>query len=233
MMDSLILAGVYALWLGILTSISPCPLATNIAAISFIGHNLKNTRLVIVSGVLYAVGRTVVYVGIGVLLVSSLLSSPAISNFLQKYMNKFLGPLLIIIGMILLEMIQFNLSTMSPGQRMQKRIGEMGLWGAGILGILFALAFCPVSAALFFGNLIPLAIEQNSRILLPLVYGIGTAVPVFVFAVLVAVSTQYVGKVFNNLVRFEWWARRITGILFILIGIYLSLRYIFLPALTL
>jgi cytochrome c-type biogenesis protein len=216
-----------ALWLGILTSISPCPLATNIAAISYIGRRVSSTRQVFLSGLLYTLGRTVAYLALGILLVASILSIPQLSMFLQKYMNKLLGPILILVAMFLLNMIQVNFSTGSMSQKMQKRVDSLGIWGAGLLGIVFALSFCPVSAALFFGSLIPLSIKYDSSITLPAIYGVGTALPVIVFAVIIALSAQSVGRAFNRLTQIEWWARRITGLLFLVVGIYYSLRFIF------
>jgi cytochrome c biogenesis protein CcdA len=110
---------------------------------------------------------------------------------------------------------------------LQKRVDAIGIWGALLLGAVFALSFCPVSAALYFGSLIPLAVKANSSVVLPIVYGIGTALPVMVFAVLLALSAQSVGKAYNILAKIEWWARIITGWIFILLGLYFSLKYIF------
>jgi cytochrome c biogenesis protein CcdA len=226
-MSSLIVAVVSALWLGILTSISPCPLTTNIAAISFIGRRVDKTRLVLLAGVCYTLGRMLTYTVLGVLVVVSILSIPHLSHFLEKYMNKLLGPILIMVGMILLEMIQLNVFGSGVSERVQKKAESWGIWGAGLLGILFALSFCPVSAALFFGSLIPMSISSNSNILLPAVYGLGTGLPVFVFAVLIALGAQWVGKVFQKISLVELWMRRVTGGILIVIGIYLSLVYIF------
>ena len=95
------------------------------------------------------------------------------------------------------------------------------------LGIVFALSLCPTSAALFFGSLVPLSLEVNSRVALPALYGVGTALPVMVFAVLLATSAQSVGKAYNILAKVEWWARMVTGWVFVLLGIYFSLRHVF------
>ena len=138
-----------------------------------------------------------------------------------------LGPMLIIAGMFLLDLISFNLSGTGMSETAQRYADKGGVWGAGILGVIFALSFCPVSAALFFGSLIPLAVNQESTILLPSLYGIGTGLPVLAFAVLIAVSAKSVGVIFNKLTVFELWARRVTGIIFIAVGLYLSLKYIF------
>jgi len=226
-MDTLLIGGLSALWLGILTSISPCPLATNIAAISYIGRRVGNTRSVLLSGMMYSFGRMFTYLIIAIVVLSSILAIPEVSNTLQKYMNKLLGPILIIVGMFLLELITISLPNSRVSEKMQNRVTGNGVMGAGFLGMVFALSFCPTSAALFFGSLIPLSLKHESNILLPSIYGIGTALPVFVFSFLIAFSAQIVGKVFNKLTQVELWVRRITGGVFIIVGIYFCLIYIF------
>ena len=226
-MTEFLLGMLTALWLGVLTSISPCPLATNIAAISFIGRRVGNSRHVFLSGVLYTLGRTFTYLFLGVLLVKSLLSAPHVSHSLQTNMNKILGPILIVVGMFLLELFRFSVPGLGLSEKMKRRVEGMGMGGAALLGIVFALSFCPVSAALFFGSLIPLAVKSGSETLLPSVYGVGTALPVVMFAVLIAFGAHSVGKVFDRITQVERWARRITGVVFIGIGIYFSLAYIF------
>jgi cytochrome c-type biogenesis protein len=217
-----------ALLLGVQTSISPCPLATNIAAVSYIGRRVGRPWLVLASGLLYTLGRMLVYITLGWLLSSSLLSASAISMGLQQYMNQLLGPLLILIGMFLLELLGARLTGMSVGEAWQQRAEKLGIWGAALLGVIFALAFCPVSAAFFFGGLLTLAVQNSSPLLLPAVFGAGTALPAFVFAVVIALSAQWVGVIFNKLRAFEYWSRRVTGVVFILAGIYLTLHYIWL-----
>ena len=226
-MTEFILGASSALWLGILTSISPCPLATNIAAISYIGRKVGNSRQVFLTGLLYTIGRTVTYLALAFVLVASVLSVPQVSLFLQKYMHLVLGPILIVVGMFLLGLIELNTSGGGMGEGLQKRVDAMGIWGALLLGIVFALTFCPTSAALFFGSLVPLSLKVNSSVTLPVVYGVGTALPVMVFAVLLATSAQSVGKAYNVLAKIEWWARMLTGAIFVLVGIYFSLKHVF------
>jgi cytochrome c-type biogenesis protein len=216
-----------ALWLGVLTSISPCPLATNIAAISYIGRKVGNSRQVFLTGLLYTLGRTVAYLALAFILVASVLSVPQISMFLQKYMHLALGPILIIVGMFLLGLIELSMGGGGMGQGLQKRVDAMGIWGALLLGIVFALTFCPTSAALFFGSLVPLSLKVNSSVTLPVIYGVGTALPVMVFAGLLATSAQSVGRAYNVLAKIEWWARMLTGVIFVLVGIYFSLKHFF------
>jgi cytochrome c-type biogenesis protein len=225
-LDMLLAIGT-ALWFGILTSISPCPLATNIAAISFISKRLDSTFHIVAAGLVYTLGRMAAYIVVGVVIVAGLMSVPSVANFLQKYLNLLLGPILIIVGMFLLELITINVAGRGLTNGMQSRVEKGGIIGAGFLGLIFGLSFCPISAALFFGSLIPLAIEQESRFLLPAIYGIGTALPVVVFAFIIAFSTHSIGKAFNALRGLEKWARIITGILFILLGIYYVLVRIF------
>ena len=237
-----------ALYLGVLTSISPCPLATNIAAISYVGRKVGNTRLVVNAGLLYTLGRCVVYLALAALLTTTALSIPAVSIFLQKYMHLVLGPIFLLLGMFLVGLITVSGGGTMMSERMQARVDAMGIWGALLLGILFALSFCPTSAAWFFGLLaltmgseagaitgvlekvgiaLPQASLPGGSLVLPLVYGVGTALPVLVVAFLLAYSAKSVGKTYKVLSNVEWWARMITGWLFILVGIWFSLTYVF------
>jgi len=222
-----LLGAVTALWLGILTSLSPCPLATNIAAISFVGRRVESPKRVLATGFLYTLGRAFAYASLGALLVLSLLSAPYLSHVLQKYMSKILGPLLVLVGMFLLELIRLNVRSFTAGAALQNRAGASGVWGGALLGIVFALSFCPVSAALFFGSLIPLAVRHHSGVLFPSVYGIGTALPVVVFSILIATGARSLGSVFKRTAQVERWARLVTGVVFVAVGIYLSLTHIF------
>jgi threonine/homoserine/homoserine lactone efflux protein len=169
----------------------------------------------------------VAYVGLAVVILAGLQSIPRVSTFLQDYMNKVLGPLLIVVGLFLLELIKFGGGGAGVGEKLGKRVEGWGLAGALALGVIFALSFCPISAALFFGSLISLAVKYDSRILLPGVFGVGTALPVFVFAVIIGLGVGSLGAAFHKLQKFEWWARRVTGVVFILVGIYYCLEYIF------
>jgi cytochrome c biogenesis protein CcdA len=224
----LLIGAFSALWLGVLTSISPCPLATNIAAISYLGKQAQDTKAVFANGVMYTIGRTATYVVLGVIAVTSILSIPELSFFLQRYMGKLMGPILIAVGLVLIEVVRLpSFGGVGISEKIQARAQRGGIWGAGALGMLFALSFCPTSAALFFGSLIPLAIDLKSMLVLPGLYGLGTALPVFVFAVLVAAGAKSVASAFHKLSAVEVWARRITGVVFVLVGIYLSAVYIF------
>ncbi len=237
-----------ALYLGLLTSISPCPLATNIAAISYVGRKVGDTRLVIHAGLLYTLGRCLLYLALAALLTTTALSIPAVSMFLQKYMHLLLGPIFLLLGMFLVGLITVSSGGTMMTEGMQKRVDSMGVWGALLLGILFALSFCPTSAAWFFGLLaltmgseagaitavlekvgiaLPEATLPGGSLVLPLVYGVGTAVPVLIVAFLLAYSAKSVGRTYNVLSGIEWWARTVTGSLFILVGIWFTVVYVF------
>ena len=222
----LIIAFSSALWLGILTSISPCPLATNIAAVSFLSKKITHPAMVFISGLAYTLGRMVAYAVLGWIIISSLLSVPEVAQFLQKYMVKALGPLLIITGLFLLEVITIKLPGVALSQKHHNKLVESGAPGAFLLGIIFALAFCPVSAALFFGSLIPLALNNKAGILLPFIYGIGTGLPVLMFAIAIALGVTSMSRWFHKITKIEYYTRRITGIIFILVGLYYSGLYI-------
>jgi cytochrome c-type biogenesis protein len=226
-MEALYLNVISALWLGILTSISPCPMATNIAAISFITRNLESSRRVLWSGLLYSAGRMLAYVLIAVLAVASLLSLPEVAFYLEVYMGKVIGPLLIVVGIVLLDLIPLPFSTSIPGGgKLQEKAGKWGIWGAALLGIIFALTFCPLSGALFFGSLIPLAVDGKSAVLMPSLYGLGTALPVVAFSLVITFSVKSLGVWFQKLTQIEKWVRRITAVVFIGAGLYLLLKNI-------
>jgi cytochrome c-type biogenesis protein len=216
-----------AVWLGILTAVSPCPLATNIAAVSFISRNVTQRNTVFLSGILYTLGRSLTYIVLGVLIVKMLVDVPILSDFLQRYVNKILGIVLILVGMVLLDLLRIPLPIPSVSENMAKRLADKGALGSLSLGILFALAFCPVSAALFFGGLIPIAVKAQSGFGLPLIYGIGTGLPVLLFAFLVATGTSYVNNLYHRIAKIEFYTKKATGIIFILVGIYYALAYIF------
>ncbi len=215
-----------AAWLGIMTSISPCPLATNIAAVSFLSKKIAHPLMVFVSGAAYTLGRMVAYAVLGWIIISSLLSVPQVAQFLQKYMVKALGPFLIITGLFLLEVITIRLPGVAWSEKHHNKLVESGAPGAFLLGFIFALAFCPVSAALFFGSLIPLALNSSAGALLPFIYGVGTGLPVLAFAVAIALGVTSMSHWFNKITKLEFYIRRITGAIFILVGLYYTGVYI-------
>ena len=214
-------------WLGILTAISPCPMATNIAAMSFIARHISSSRRSLIAGLLYTAGRIVTYVAIGVIVVKGLTSTPGLAQFVQTYTNKLLGPVLVLVGMFLMELITFEFSFSMANEGLQEKAKGGGLVWPFFLGAIFALSFCPPAAALFFASLVPLAVKSNTPILLPALYGIGTGLPGVIFAVAIAKGAQTVGSTFERIKSLEWWARRVTGLIFICAGIYMSLVYVY------
>jgi cytochrome c-type biogenesis protein len=227
LLDTQLVAAGTAFWLGLLTSVSPCPLASNIAAISYIGKGIANSRRILAAGLLYTLGRVLAYAVLGSLVVASLATVVGLSNTLQRYMNQLLGPVLILAGMFLLELLNWKSSGGGVSASLQRRVDRWGLWGAVALGGLFALSFCPVSAALFFGSLIPLAIRSGGSVVMPSLYGLGTGIPVLAFALVVAFGAQAVSGMFQRITQLELWARRATGVVFIFVGAYYMLNYVF------
>ena len=223
-MEGSLAAYATAVWLGILTSISPCPLASNIAALSYLSKNVQSRSAIFASGVSYTLGRVVAYVGVSAVIVAGLLSIFSLSHFLQTWTNRIIGPVLIFLGFVLLEWIRFPMPSVGSSERLQ-RLAKGGSPGAAVLGFVFALSFCPISAALFFGSLIPLSVDQNSRLLIPALFGIGTAAPVAVFAVMIAFGARSIGKTFERITLFAFWAKRVTGVIFLLAGFYYIVTY--------
>lgn len=205
--------------LGLMTAISPCPLATNITAIGFISKDIASQRRVFIKGLVYTLGRAITYTLIGLLFFFGA-SQFKFAGFIQEWGEKLLGPLLIIIGLFMLGLLKIKIPGLGSITESMEKKSNSGFWGVLLLGIVFALAFCPYSGVLYFGMLIPMTISSAKGLYLPLIYAIGTGVPVIIFAWLIAFSVGSIGNVYNKLKIFELWFRRIIAILFIIVGIY-------------
>ncbi len=205
--------------LGLMTAISPCPLATNIAAIGFIGKDLRDRRRVFTNGLIYTAGRMLSYTVLAVILYFGA-SKFKISSVFQQYGEKIIGPLLIIIGLFMLDVVKVNINLLGGASRRLEQKKSWTYWSVLLLGIVFALAFCPYSGVLYFGMLIPMTISAPSGLLLPVVFALATGIPVIIFAWFLAYSISGVGTFYNKLKIFEVWFRRIVAVVFIGVGIY-------------
>jgi cytochrome c biogenesis protein CcdA len=216
-----------ALFLGLITAISPCPLATNIAAIAYVSRKVKERRYAVITGALYTLGRMFSYSVIGVLIIVAGLEIPGVATFLQDFGEQVLGPLLIVIGVIMLSINRMPFSL--GGGRLSSIGGKVANWGmigGFLLGALFALAFCPYSAVLFFGVLIPLSLKSTGGVTLPAVYAVGTGLPVLVFGVLISAGVARVSTWLNAVTRAEKIIRVAVSIIFVGVGIYLVVLWI-------
>lgn len=212
-----------AAWLGIVTSISPCPLATNIAAVSFLARRLDSRRRAVLGVVAYAGGRAVAYAAIGIIVAWGLAAAPQASQFLQRFLQPFLGPLLIGVGLVLLGWIPLRLDFGPARPGVSEGLVRHGLPGAFLLGLLFAVTFCPISAALFFGSLMPLALASEGPLLLIVVYGLATALPVAVLALLIVLGAGSAARVMNDVQRWQGRVQAVTAWVILAVGVYLTL----------
>jgi cytochrome c-type biogenesis protein len=205
--------------LGLMTAISPCPLATNITAIGFISKDVEHQKKVFRNGLIYTLGRAISYTLLAVIIFIGA-DQFKISGWFQQYGEKILGPLLIIIGLFMLDLIKIKFPGMSGLTKRFQENGTSNYWEVLLLGIVFALAFCPYSGVLYFGMLIPMTISSASGLYLPVVFAFATGIPVIIFAWLLAYTVSGVGKLYNSLKIFEIWFRRVISVIFIVIGIY-------------
>jgi cytochrome c-type biogenesis protein len=212
-------AALTAFILGLMTAISPCPLATNISAIGFISRDIENRRRVFIKGLVYTLGRAVSYTGLGVILFFGA-SKMNITMLFQGWGEKLLGPLLIIIGLLMLDFIKVRFPGFSGLTEKMGEHSKRSYWGTFLLGMVFAMAFCPYSGVLYFAMLIPMTITSISGLYLPVVFAVATGLPVIIFAWLLAYAVGNVGKLYNRIKTFELWFRRVVAVLFILVGIY-------------
>jgi len=216
-----------ALFLGLITAISPCPMATNIAAIAYVSRRVKERRYAVMTGALYTLGRMFSYSILGVIIIVAGLGVSGIASFLQDFGEQVLGPLLIVVGVIMLTINRMPFA--SSGGKLSsigERVAGWGTIGGFLLGALFALAFCPYSAVLYFGVLIPLALKSTGGVTLPAVYAIGTGLPVLVFGVLISAGVAKVSTWLNAVTGAEKVIRVVVSIVFIGVGVYLVVRWI-------
>jgi len=210
-----------ALLLGLLTAISPCPMATNITAIAYVSRRVSERKYAVITGTLYTLGRMFSYSILGILIIVAGLEIPGVASFLQNFGEQILGPLLIVVGLIMLNINRLSFSL--GGGKLASIGGKVADWGTAggfLLGVLFALAFCPYSAILFFGVLIPLALKSTEGIVLPAIFAIGTGLPVLVFGTLLSAGVAKVSAWLNAVTRVEKITRIVVSIIFIGVGIY-------------
>jgi cytochrome c-type biogenesis protein len=219
LMSNTSLPVISAFLLGLMTAISPCPLATNITAIGFISKDVEDKKKVFINGLVYTLGRALSYTLLAVIIFIGA-DQFKISGWFQQYGEKIIGPLLIVIGFLILDVLKIKF----PGVgKLTRRFQENGISSYRevlVLGILFALAFCPYSGVLYFGMLIPMTISSASGLYLPVVFAIATGIPVIIFAWLLAFTVSGVGKLYHRLKTFEIWFRRIIAVVFIGVGVY-------------
>lgn len=212
--------------LGLMTAISPCPMATNITAIGFIGKDIENRNRVFINGLLYTLGRAITYTLIPLIIYFGA-DKLKFSGFFQLYGEKFLGPLLVIIGLFMLDLFKISF----PGiNLLTSKMQQKNRWNVGnvvLLGIAFALAFCPYSGVLFFGMLVPITLSSNAGLYLPAIFALATGIPVIIFAWMLAYAISTVGSFYNKMKVFELWFRKFIAVLFIGVGIHLVIKVFF------
>lgn len=213
---------VSAFALGLMTAISPCPLATNITAIGFISKDVEHKQKVFSNGLVYTLGRIISYTLLAIIIFIGA-DQFKISGFFQRYGEKFLGPLLLITGFIMLGILTINFPGFNKFTKKLQNKERYSFWSVFFLGMLFALTFCPYSGVLYFGLLIPMTIKSVSGLYLPIIFAIATGIPVIIFAWLIAFTVSGVGKFYNRLKTFEYWFRRIVALLFIGVGSYYTI----------
>lgn len=212
--------------LGLMTAISPCPLATNITAVGFISKDIENRNRVFVNGLLYTLGRAISYTAIALIIFFGA-DQFKFSGFFQRYGEKIIGPLLILIGLFMLDLIKINFPGVSALTSKMETKTKWSYFDAILLGMIFALAFCPYSGVLYFGMLVPLTVASASGLYLPIVFALATGIPVIIFSWILAFSIGSIGSAYHKMKNFEIWFRRVIAVLFITVGIYYIIRVFF------
>ena len=212
---------VSAFFIGLVMTFSPCPLATNITAIAFISKKIGDNRHTLLVGTLYALGRMAAYIGLTALIVYAGLNIQSISLFLQEYGEKLIGPFLIIMGILMLELVDIpTIGGQGWLQKIELYLGEKGYLGGFLLGVIFALALCPFAAVLFFGMLIPIALKTGDAIFVPAVFGIATALPVIIISIVLVSGVNRVSGMMTAVQKNEKWIKWAVAAVFIIVGVY-------------
>jgi len=212
-----------ALLLGLMTAISPCPLAMNVTAIGFIGRNIEDRNRVFFNGLFYTLGRSITYTSIAVIIFLGA-DQLKFGGFFQRYGEKIAGPLLVIIGLFMLDILKIDFPGFSKLTSQMQNKKKWNYLDAVILGLVFALAFCPYSGVLYFGMLVPMTIASPSGLYLPIIFAFATGIPVIILAWVLAYAVSGIGNVYNRMKSFEVWFRRTIAVLFIAVGIYYIVR---------
>lgn len=226
LIDNTTVPWITAALLGFLTAISPCPLATNITSIGYISKDITDKRRIFLNGIFYSTGRVITYTCLALIILLGA-DQLQLSGFFQKYGEKITGPLLLLIGLVMLDLVRIKIpgkQSVSGGFKKRKN------WGyndALLLGLVTALAFCPYSGVLYFGMLIPLSVSSISGLYLPVIFAIATAIPVIITSWLIAYMISAVSNFYNSIRFIELWVRRIAALMFIAIGLYYTIRIYF------
>jgi cytochrome c biogenesis protein CcdA len=216
-----------AFGLGLWTAVQPCPMTANLAAVSYLGRRAGSPGNALFASLLYAAGQMIAYVGLAWLVLEGIASRWRLSEFLQQHVNQILGPVWILTAMVLLELIRFRLPGVGVGAKWQSKINAWGTWNALPLGVMLALGFCPVSAAIFFVDVLAIAAGGGSHLVYPAIYALGAALPVLAFAVLLGAGSRWLGSVLNRTQQVQGWLNRVAGGVLLAVGIYDALKFNF------
>ena len=217
-----------AFFIGLMAAISPCPLATNITAIAYISKKIGNSKHTLLVGFLYTLGRMFTYVLIASLIVWFGVNMQEVAMFLNTYGEKLLGPLLLIVGIVMLDLIKINMFKSNDKiDKLKEYLSEKGFIGSFLLGIIFALAFCPFSAVLYFGMMMPIALAASDGLFIPASFALATGLPVILFSLVLVYSVSKLGQIMNKIQTFEKWMRKAVAIIFIIMGLYYTFMMFF------
>jgi len=216
-----------AFGLGLWTAVQPCPMTANLAAVSYLGRRAGSLPSALAAALLYAAGQTIAYVALALVVLEGLAAAWRLSAWLQQHVNQVLGPVWIITAMVLLDLLHFRLPGVRVGPKWQSKIDSWGTWSALPLGVVLALGFCPVSATIFFVDLLTIAAGGGSKVLYPALYALGAALPVLVVAVLLGAGSRWLGVTVQRTQQVQFWLNRVAGGVLLAVGVYYALKFNF------
>lgn len=219
---------VTALLLGVLGALSPCQLTTGAGAVALIGRHPDRRPLL--AGFAYVGGKALVYALLGLLVVLLGQALATSSIPVIQVVRRILGPLMLVIGLVLIGALRSRL-TLGLGERVAafaaNRLDATRPRGAFVLGMAFALAFCPTLFLLFFGLLIPLALASPGGLLFPALFALGTAVPLLVLLALLGLGLGGTARASSVMQRAQPILTSVAGFVLIAAGLNDTIVYWF------
>jgi cytochrome c-type biogenesis protein len=224
--SSLNLPLIGAFLLGLLGALAPCQLSTGAAAAAWFGKD-SSQGLAWSKVSCFFVGKVIVYVGfafVALVLFKGEMNAPAL---LFTTVRKLISPAMIVMGLFLLGLIRLPAPNVTMAKLYRWAETRGGYVGAFALGMAFSLAFCPTMFWLFFGLMLPSALDSGLGALFPLAFALGTSLPLLLVLLLLDRGKKK-GELLSTMRRGGRWLNLGAGALLVLIGLYDTAIYWFL-----
>lgn len=222
---SLLSALLTSLLLGFLMILDPCTLFTSIAAIGYIDREMQNRKRVLITGGMFVMGKLVTYVLLSIPFIMGA-HTDGIHHFLEHWGEPLLAAFMLVCGVLLLFSGHHHHDHDHGVSKWLQTVDDKSSWlWAFMLGIFFAIAFCPHRLMYFFTMIeMSVSLESAWTWVMPVVFGLGTGLPIMVLAWLISYSVVNTEVLTKKVQSFEKWFRYACAVLFLGFGVYLVIE---------